>query len=502
MKPRILFGVLFHETHTFLPDPTRWADFEVARGDEILAKEGDESPTAGFLEEARRYGWQVVPTIDARAVPSGPVDDDVFERYWSEFSERAKPALAAGVDAIFLVLHGAMATASIDDVEGELLTRLRGLPGAADLPLFAVLDLHGNITARMCRHANGLVAYRRNPHTDAKETALRTAALLERCLRTRVKPETLWCRVPVMWSPPGTGTHADPMKGMTEFAAANEGGSSPIWAYNIAAGFSFADTAETGVSLFVVADPGSAAARKSLEEGAKKTWDLREAGAVIYPSVDDVLAKIGPSPKGPVLLIEPADNIGGGAPGDCTGILRALVQRDAKNALVAINDPEAVQRLSKLAIGSVSRQSIGGRRWHVDPGPVELEVELVSLRSGAFRLEDLHSHLASMNGSKFDMGPCAVVRHRGITLLLTSKKTPPFDLGQFSSQGINPRTFTFIAIKAAVGHKQAYDPIAAASYYVDTPGPCSSNLSTFPYRRLRRPLYPLDPIDQPRFLYS
>ena len=158
MKPRILFGGLFHETHTFLSEPTRWADFAVTLGTGILAKAGDESPTAGFLEEARKLGWDVVPTIDARAMPSGPVEDQAFERYWTEFEQRARPALAAGVDAIFLVLHGAMATASIQDVEGELLARVRALPGAARLPLFGVLDLHGNVTPRMCALANGLVA--------------------------------------------------------------------------------------------------------------------------------------------------------------------------------------------------------------------------------------------------------------------------------------------------------------------------------------------------------
>ena len=72
-------------------------------------------------------------------------------------------------------------------------------------------------------------------------------------------------------------------------------------------------------------------------------------------------------------------------------------------AKIAARVPEVVERLSRLPIGSVSRQAIGGRRWHVDPGPVEIDVELVSLRSGAFDLVDLHSHLASMNGSKFDM---------------------------------------------------------------------------------------------------
>ncbi|MDB6128600.1 MAG: microcystin degradation protein MlrC, partial [Verrucomicrobia bacterium] len=121
MKPRILFGGLFHETHTFLPEPTRGGAFDVARGDEILAMEGDESPTAGFLEEAKRFGWTVAPTIHARAMPSGPVDDGAFERYWDEFEKRAHVHLVEGVDAIFLVLHGAMATASIEDVEGELL---------------------------------------------------------------------------------------------------------------------------------------------------------------------------------------------------------------------------------------------------------------------------------------------------------------------------------------------------------------------------------------------
>jgi microcystin degradation protein MlrC len=107
-----------------------------------------------------------------------------------------------------------------------------------------------------------------------------------------------------------------------------------------------------------------------------------------------------------------------------------------------------------------------------------------------------------MYGAGFDMGPCAVVRTAGVTLLLTTNKTPPFDLGQYRSQGIDPEAFNWICVKAAVGHRQADDPIASASYLVDTPGPCSSNLALFPYRRLRHPVYPLDPIDVPVMLYT
>ena len=502
MKPRILYGGLFHETHTFLAEPTRWADFEVKLGSAILAKAGDESPTAGFLEEAGRLGWTVVPTIDARAMPGGPVEDAAFERYWAEFESRARPALVSGVDAIFLLLHGAMATAKLEDAEGELVARLRRLPGAAKLPLFGVLDLHGNISARLCAQANGLVAYRKNPHTDAKDAAVRATGLLQRCLATGNVPHMHWCRVPVLWAPPGTGTQADPMRALTELAAQTEAAHPAVWAYNVMAGFSFADTAESGVTLSVVTDGDAGSARRLLEAGANLAWKLRELGQVNYPPVDAVLSELGPAPAGPVLLVEPADNIGAGAPGDGTGVLRALLAHRVKSGLVALNDPAAVRRLATLAPGDTTRLTLGGRGWHRDEGPVELDVTLVSRSDGNFTLEDAHSHLASMSGTRIAMGPCAVVRHGGLTVLLTSRKTPPFDLGQFRSQGIEPKAFNYIGVKAAVAHRQAYDPIAAASYFVDTPGPCSSNLSTFPYQRLRRPVYPLDPIPDPKFLYA
>jgi microcystin degradation protein MlrC len=99
-----------------------------------------------------------------------------------------------------------------------------------------------------------------------------------------------------------------------------------------------------------------------------------------------------------------------------------------------------------------------------------------------------------MAGVHIDMGPCAVVRSGGVTILLTSRKTPPFDLGQLRSQGLEPTAFAVIGVKAAVAHRRAYDPIAQASFQVDTPGPCTSNLATLPWRRLRRPVFPLDPI--------
>jgi microcystin degradation protein MlrC len=226
------------------------------------------------------------------------------------------------------------------------------------------------------------------------------------------------------------------------------------------------------------------------------TWAMehRESGNRVDPPLAEILPKLATHPKGPIVLVEPSDNIGGGAPGDGTAILRALVEAGIKNAAVAINDPVSVDAVRGLRSGERTTLEIGGRENTLAGPPARLEVELVSRSDGGFNLEDRQSHLASMCGTRVEMGPTAVVRHDGVTILLTSRKTPPFDLGQWRSQGIDPEKQSVIAVKAAVAHRRAYDPITTASFTVDTPGPCSSDLRSFPFRKVKRPVYPLDPV--------
>ena len=492
--PRILVAGLFHETHTFLDGVTSLADFQIRQGEEMLMCKGDASPLGGVLEAAAEWGWEVVPTTDYRATPSAIVADEVIESFWADLKQRAEPALAQGLDGIYLVLHGAMASQSLVDVEGDLLRRLRALPGAADLPLFGVFDLHANFTQQMAELSDCLVAYQKNPHTDARDAGLIAARLLKRCLETGQKPRQFWCHPPLMWPPTGTGTAAEPMLGLESIARRLETTQPEIWSANVVAGFSFADTPDTGVS-FVIASTGTGeSAEAALSELADYAMAHKEEGNVTEPALESVLDQIDPPPPGVTVLVEPSDNIGAGAPGDGTGILRGLIARKTPNALVCLNDPLAVDFLRAAQIGERVQVSVGGRGSSLDAGPLDLEVEVVSHGSGLFELEDKNSHLASMNGDRFDMGPCVVVRHAGITLLLTSRKTPPFDLGQFRSQGIEPTRFAVIGVKAAVAHRRAYDPIAARMLWVDTPGPCSSVLSNLPFQNVQHPIYPLDPL--------
>ena len=181
-----------------------------------------------------------------------------------------------------------------------------------------------------------------------------------------------------------------------------------------------------------------------------------------------------------MLLVEPADNIGGGGPGDCTDVMRALIKHDVAGAGVVIADAAAVAALKNIPIGGRITLPIGGKGSRLDPGPVTLEVELVSRSDGRFELEDRQSQMVVL-GSKVSMGDSAVVRHGGVTILLTSKRLAPMDLGQWRSQGIDPEKLSMIGIKAAVGHRRAYDPIAAASFTVSTAGPCTSDLTRLPY---------------------
>jgi microcystin degradation protein MlrC len=396
------------------------------------------------------------------------------------------------LDGVFLVLHGAMVSESCDDVEGEILHRIRNMLGGRPIPVGGVLDLHANFTQEMAENADVLIAYRENPHVDAKASAARAATLLDRLMASGRRSTTLWRHPPILWPPTGTATNADPMRSLEMEARRIERMHDDILAINVLAGFAFADVPDAGVSFTAVTVGDTEAAEAELARLAASADELKELGKLGEMPVSEAVQRLAACRKGPVILVEPSDNVGGGAAGDGTGLLRALLQHDVEKAVVIINDPEAVARLAARPIGSHMQLGIGGKGSPLDAGPLALEVELVSRSDGRFSLEDAHSHLASMAGTSIDMGPCAVVRCRGVCILLTSRKTPPFDLGQLRSQGIPPEQQHVIVVKAAVAHRQAYDPIAAATYWVDTPGPCSSNLRGLPYRKVRRPIYPLD----------
>lgn len=490
-KPRILLAGLFHETHSFVDDITSFPEFSVLSGAVLLGRRGDGSTIDGFLEVAEAQGWEVIPASDYNALPSGTADHAVFEAFWADLRSVLRGALdAGGLAGIWLNLHGAMVTTDSLDPEGELLARIRAEPGTESLPIFGVFDLHATFTKKMAEFATGLVGYRENPHTDAREAAVRSAELLARALAEGL-PHMQARNIPVMWAPPGTGTADRPMRDLEQLARRIEAENPAIWTVNVVGGYSFSDVPDAGVAFSAIATAPEAEVEAALDRLESLALDLKGLGIVPEWDLDAALEEIKTREGGPYIVVEPADNIGGGAPGDDTAVLRGFLAHKISNAAVAIADAAAVAALDGAQPGDIRRISIGGKGSRLGVGPLEAEVTFVSRSDGKFDLEDRNSHLAAMQGVHYDMGPSAVVTLEGVTILLNSRKTPPFDLAQFRSQGIIPEKLFAIGVKAAVAHRRAYNPIAAGSYTVKTAGPCTSAIETLPYRNLRHPVFPI-----------
>jgi microcystin degradation protein MlrC len=471
---------------------TSLEDFEVKRGEEMLQEEAGASPVAGVLEVSREKGWEVLPAVDLRAIPGAVVADAVVDLFWAEFRAVADAETARGVDGVFLVLHGAMVSESLPDVEGEILRRIRGIEHLSDAPVCGVLDLHANFTEAMARQCDGLIAYRENPHSDAREAAKDAALLLDGLMQAEYRPMTVWDHPPIMWPPGGTATDSEPMLTLEERAREIEARSPDVVAVNVFSGFPFADVPEAGVSFSAVTGGDLELARGALRELNVVASSMREAGNRPGMPLEEAMVWLEQHQEGPVLLVEPSDNIDAGAPGDSTDILRALVERGVTNAGVVVNDPETVRILRDMRVGSRREVMIGGKSREIGAEPLSLEVEVVSKSDGRFVPEDVRSRLAHVFREQVDMGPCVVVRHGGVTVLLTSRRTPPLDLGQWRSQGVDPEELFAIGVKAATEHRPAYAPIAKASYTVDLPGPSAENLGRLPFEHVSRPVYPLD----------
>ena len=492
-RKRVLMAKLSHETNTFVKVRTQLSQFQIREGVEFFEIEGNGSTSAGALEIARECCWEVVPAIEMSATPSGMVSDEAIELFWDSVRNAYNIAQRTnGIDGVFFDLHGAMVSDSFPDVEGEILERTRLLVGAS-MPIVAVLDFHGNISDKMARNANGFIAYRENPHKDAQQAAKNAAKLLDRLLTTHERAQTAHLHIPVVWSPPGVGTLNEPMKTLERMAREIEANHPEILVVNVFGGFSFADIPDTGVSFSAVTVGDPKKAMNLLAPLSDYAIANKELGCPVGISVAEAISKLKTRSEGPILLVEPAENIGAGAPGNVTIILKALLDNEINRAGVALCDPDAVARLWDIPIGETTAMDIGGDCGAEDGRPLSLRVELVSKSDGCYTLEDPISHSAGY-GLNQTMGRCAVVKCKGVTILLTSLRTPPTDLAQWRSQGVQPEDFFVINIKAAVAHGQAYDPIAKASYTLSSPGCCDNDLTRLPYKNIARPIFPLDKI--------
>jgi microcystin degradation protein MlrC len=258
---------------------------------------------------------------------------------------------------------------------------------------------------------------------------------------------------------------------------------------SVMGGFQYADVPCMGPSVIAVADASSSQARSLAERWAERMWEVRHDLSVACASPAEAVRRANAAARGPVVLVDLGDNIGGGSAGDGTVLLAEMLEQGAGSGVVVLYAPDAVRECQRAGVGSRFARRVGGAVDRLHGDPVAVAGTVTGLFDGTW-VEPEARHGGRRHN---DQGPTAVVRlDGGVTLVLNSLQTPPFSLGQLTSLGIDPRAMRIIVVKAAVAYKAAYAPVAVEIIEVDTPGVTAVNPARFTYRHIPRPMFPLD----------
>ena len=498
----IFLAALAHETNSFSPVPTTLRSFE--EGIAYLLHDSEDRrddrrtdalgfPGYGFLlDVAAEHRDRVSCGLCAWAQPGGPVSRALYESLRDALL--AQLAAAGPVDAVFLVLHGAMIAHGYHDCEGDLLAHVRALVGPA-VPVGALLDLHATVTPHMLASDAVLVACKEYPHTDYLARTRELHAILGRMAAGQCRPQTLMRKVPMLGL---FGTGDGPMRALVDSALAFEA-LPGILSVSLIHGFPWSDTPDTGAAVLVVCETGAQAApdapgvpgalqvRDALAEAFLALRTLGTRAALGLAEAIDACAAV--REPGLIVMADSADNPGGGAAGDSTFILRELLAREVQDvALGMIWDPLAVQLASDAGVGAELVLRIGGKVGAGSGMPLDLHATVTAVRSDA-RQHGLAGQFTEA------LGDAVAIRTGSIDIVLNTRRQQVFSPDCFTQLGIDLAHKRLVVVKSTRHFRACFDAIAVATMMCDTPGALNGDLARLPYRHLTRPIWPLDPLD-------
>ena len=488
MTLRIAVGGFLHETHSFAPRPTVYADFEnpgayppLVGGDAMLtALRGSATALAGAIPVLEAGGAVLVPLLWCLAMPAGPIADTAFERIAAQIGSRLSDALLHGpIDGVYLDLHGAALTVSFPDAEGELLARFRRILGEA-VPIAISLDPHANLTAAMVAHTDAIVPYRTYPHVDHHQAGARAAGLLLGRIGHAVPFAKAYRQLDYWFSISSQCTLTEPMASvMAEREAIAR--RHDVAELGFCFGFPYADFADCGAAISCHAETqaqADAAADALLAVLRARESEFQPDAVPAGEAVAEALrASIGASR--PVILADTQDNPGGGGHCDTTGLLAELVaQKASGSVLCLINDAEAAGACHAAGVGSVITLALGGRS---DGVPFVGEATVVRLGSGDFAMTGPMGL-----GNTACLGPCCLVEFEpGVRVMIASRKTQALDQAILRHLGVEPAACRILALKSSVHFRADFGPIAERVIIAASPGPVVADPSSLPFRHVR-----------------
>ena len=503
MARRFVVAGMLHETNTFSPVATPLASFfsraaaiDPAEGPMLTGQRaidayaGTNVAFAAFLEAAAAAGGEVNVPVYANASPSAPTDRQSFDT----MAGAIVAAVAKGCDAVMLDLHGAMVVEGYDDGEAELLRRIREV--APDVPIAVALDFHGNLSPALVERANIITGYRTYPHIDMGETGKRAARSLMAMLEGRAKPFTLQRWLPMLTHMNQHSPMFQPMKDIMARAIAMEAAGEVMNA-SVFGGFPLADIPWAGLSVIVVGDDakpgGRALAKARCDELAAMAWKRREEFVYRPDPLEVTVAKAKELDDFPVVLADHGNNTASGGSADTMETIAEALRQGLKGILAGpICDPKTVAAMIEAGVGATVTLPIGGRIDMPSIGrkgaPLTLTGKVRAITDGQFTITG-----PMMTGVRVACGRTAVLDTGPLQLVVSEERTEPVDLGVFTHCGLDPLRARYLIIYSRQHFRAGFQPIAKSILMSAGPGVCSSDYGQFPFRNLRRPMYPLDP---------
>ncbi len=473
--PRIAIAGLGIESSTFSPAQSTEEAFHAKIGDSIFTR-------YPFMEdgssERNRADW--VPTLVGKSLPGGIVTREAYESLTGQLLkilEKNGP-----YDGLFFDIHGAMSVVGLDDPEGDLIERIREVIGTEPL-ISTSMDLHGNVSERLAQHSDLITCYRMAPHEDAIESKQRAVNnLLDRLESGKGKPKyKAYVPVPILLPGEMTSTRIEPGKSLYAEvpSVADQDGviDAAIWI-----GYAWADEPRNHAVVMVTGDD-----KKKVENGAEKLaqsfWDVREAFEFVAPvaplkeSLDMAVA----SDKKPFMISDMGDNPTAGGAGDVTWTLEKILARPefkSENGpsliYASLPGPELIKEALKVGIGGKVNAPAGAIVDNRFAPPILLSGTVTAIKQG-----DLNAVTE------------VVVKVGTIHVIVTEKRKPYHRKSDFTNLGLHPEKTDIIVVKIGYLVPELYD-MRGDWIMALTPGGVDQDLQRLGYKRIKRPMFPLD----------
>jgi microcystin degradation protein MlrC len=473
--PRVAIAGIAIESSTFSPAVTHEDAFHARIGDEVFSYYPFLSPDSATRQRAE---W--VPTLRGHALPGGIVSREAYESLVGKTLDMLRDN--GPYDGLFFDIHGAMSVVGLDDPEGDFIVRIREVIGKEPV-VSTSMDLHGNVSWRLAANTDLITCYRMAPHEDAIESKKRALVnLLDRLESGKGKPAyKAWIPVPILLPGEKTSTRIEPAKSLYAMVdpATHQDGviDAAIWV-----GYAWADEPRNHAVVMTTGDDREQVTGTA-EKLARAFWDVRNEFVFVAPTatLHESLDKAILSDKRPFIISDMGDNPTAGGAGDVTWTLKEILERpefksaDGPSLIYAsIPGPSFIEKAVAAGVGAQVEGTAGAAIDNRYAPPVYLSGTVESIEHG-----DRHAETE------------VVVKVGSVHVIVTKKRKPYHHEADFTRLGLNPREADIVVVKIGYLVPELYN-MRADWIMALTPGGVDQDLERLDYKRINRPIFPLD----------